>query len=139
MSGHEEEGKSGTPGDGGEVGYLHMAEMMQMEEGAEVRRAWRRYRHGQASLRASSALSYLGGLEVLEAVLSEGCHGSVGISLLLVHLCGGGDGWGHGCIQVGPIAKGQNGIFFVWKRDGEKHCQDNISKEKHTHLFSSLL
>lgn len=76
---------------------------------------------------------------MLEDVLSEGRHGSVGISLLLVHLCGGGDGWGHSRIQVGPIAKGQNGVFFVWERDEEKCRQGNVSEGKHTHPSSSLL
>lgn len=39
MSGHEEEGESGAPRGGGEVGCLHVAELTQVEEGAEVRRA----------------------------------------------------------------------------------------------------
>lgn len=67
-------------------------------------------------LSGPGCLSYLGGLEVLQAVLSEGSHSSVGISLLLVHLCGGGDGRGHGCVQVSPVAKGLDGVFFVWER-----------------------
>lgn len=138
LSGHEEEGESGTPGGGGEVGCLHIAEITQMEEGSEVR-GLEGMEDTAKYLRARSAFSYLGGLEMLEDVLSEGRHGSVGISLLLVHLCGGGDGWGHSRIQVGPIAKGQNGIFYVWERGGQKCCQGNVSKAKHTHPFSNLL
>lgn len=107
--------------------------MTQLEEGAEVRRAGG---HGEAWTQPSNPwarFSYLGRLEVLEDVLAEGCCSSVGVSLLLVHLRGGGDGWGCGCVQVGPVAKGLDGIFLVWGRDGEKHYQGNAPKGKHTH------